>query len=606
MKKMKFFLGFMSLLAGLTFMACSSGNDDDQGNKPAPPDPVVPTPDNGSYVATKLMGVVTSYGAPLKGVTVTNGTLTAKTDANGVFTFDRVNVVGGRAVLKFSKRGFINIVRSRPLVEDDLWDVAMIPEDNWIVSHETFSSSEARSLDLYGGMNVKMPNAYKVEETGAAYTGNVSATLVYLDPDDEDFYDYMPGGDFAAIRADNSEAQLITYGMVYVELTGDNGEKLQLADGKTATLTFPIPDRLKSKTPEQIPLWSFDEETGLWKEEGVATLQGTVYVGEVSHFSWANLDYPEKRATLNVTVQDSNGKPLPFIPVVLDDEVTYRSNSSGKFQCNVPANTAMDAVVKTESYANLTAPVKVAVPALDGGSTKNITITLPATAIVSGKVTNEGSGSKIVGITIFYGEYNENTSTVYSDMYGNYQIYAPIGYTGEATVVARAADGTRATQTVTLDGTDKTVNLTINSESIAAGAGQIIITYEDGETEPLNLPEISAENTWSGASIVKGNILSVNVDIHDFFDRRMDRLSFEIPNYSTSQEVYDNVSINYNWESNMGWTNIIAIAKVNVVYKNKRYFISFKKAQGTLDRQGYTEKVTLDAEFNVPELSQEN
>ena len=600
---MKFFLGFMSLLAGLTFMACSSGNDD-EGNNPPPPDPVVPLPDGGAYTAAKLMGVVTSYDFPLKGVTVTNGTLTTKTDANGVFSFDQVNIVNGRAVLKFSKPGYLDIVRSRPLEDGAHWDVAMMPEGDWRTTSTVFLPSAKPTLNV-NGMQVELPDGYKDAATGASYTQNVTAKMVYLSPDDDDFSDAMPGGDLAAIRTDNSEAQLISYGMVRVELQGEGGQKLQLADGKTAKLTFPIPTSLQDNPPAEIPLWSFNEETGLWEEEGVATLQGTFYVGEVTHFSWANLDYPEKRATLKVTVEDSNGKKLPYIPVILDNEVTYRTNTGGKFQCYVPANTAMDAVVKAGTYANLSTPVKVSVPALEGGSTKEITITLPATAVISGIVTNEGSGSKIVGITIFYGEYmTESTTTAYSDMSGKYQIYAPVGYTGEATIVARAYDGTRVTQTVTLDGTDKTVNITINSESIAAGAGQIVVKYANGEQDVINLPEIDVDNTPAGASVLKDGSLSVHYDANDLFDRRMDRLFFQIPNYSTSKEVYDNISIQYMWEANTGWTNINVTATVTVVKKNGRYYFKFNDASGTLDQQGRNEPVKMDGEFNVPELTE--
>ncbi|MBQ9363828.1 MAG: hypothetical protein IJT97_10500 [Bacteroidaceae bacterium] len=598
MKNLKFLFGFMTLLASLTFMACSSGSDD-EGNNVPPPDPVVPVPDNGTFTASKLTGVVTAYGFPLKGVTVTNGTETAKTDNNGVFTFDKVNVVGGRTVLKFSKEGYIDVVRSRPQVDGDQWNISMIELEDWQrVNTITFSSESPMNVTV-GTMKIVMPDGYKDASTGAAYSGQVTAQVVYLSPDDDDFADAMPGGDLAAIRADNSDAQLISYGMISVNLTGKDGQKLQLADGKTAELTFPIPESLKDKKPAEIPLWTFDEETGLWKEEGVATLQGETYVGTVCHFSWANLDYPEKRATLKVTVKDSNGKTLPFIPVVLDGEVSYRTNSNGKFECYIPANTAMDAVVKQESYANLSADVKTSVPSLNGGDTYNLAITLPATSVVSGVVTNEGSGSKIVRITIFYGEYMDmSTATVISDMFGNYRIYAPVGYTGEATIVAWASDGTRVTQAVTLDGTDKTVNLTINSEAVASGTGQIAITDSKGEKTVIYLPD--ADDEWNGVSESAG-ILDVNLNTHDTFEQTMERLSFQISGYTPSKEVYEGVSVDYNREVSRGWTGYHVTATVKVVKKDGRYYFTIKNAPSTMDQQGKSTPITLDAEFNMQE-----
>ncbi|MBQ9642203.1 MAG: hypothetical protein IJV06_11690 [Bacteroidaceae bacterium] len=603
MKKFKFLYSMMALAAGLSFTACSNGSDDEEGGSVTPGGPDAPAVvDNGTFTASKLMGVVTSSGFPLKGVTVTNGTLTATTDANGVFSFDQVNVVGGRAVLKFSKEGYVDVVRSRPQVDGDLWNVAMRSTSDWQVATETYSSATTHTLSS-GLMQVEMPDGYKDAATGAAYTGNVTAQMVYLSPDDYDFADAMPGGDLAAIRADNSEAQLVSYGMIHVSMTGEGGQKLQLADGKTAKLTFPIPNSLQDKTPEQIPLWTFDEETGLWKEEGMATLQGSVYVGTVSHFSWANLDYPEKRATLQVTVKDTNGKPLPYIPVVLDGQTTYRTNAKGTFECFVPANNAMDAVVLTESYANLSEPVKVAVPSLSGGETKSITITLPATSVVSGKVTNEGTGSRIVSITIFYGDdMGMSTASTCSDLFGNYQIYAPVGYKGEATIVARAADGTRALQTITLDGTDKVVNININSSAVAAGAGQIVITNSKGEKNVINLPEVDSEATWVGVSM-KGDILIVHFEAMDTFDRSFDRIQFQIPNYSTEKTAYENVAVQYMHEGSYQWANINVTATVNVVKKGSRYYFTMEDAHGTYDTQGTNDEVTLDAEFNLPEIS---
>jgi len=67
-----------------------------------------------------------------------------------------------------------------------------------------------------------------------------------------------------------------------------SGNKLQLATGNTATITIPIPSSLLSKAPSSIPLWYFDDTKGAWKQEGVATKQGSNYIGVVSHFSFWN------------------------------------------------------------------------------------------------------------------------------------------------------------------------------------------------------------------------------------------------------------------------------------------------------------------------------
>jgi hypothetical protein len=46
------------------------------------------------------------------------------------------------------------------------------------------------------------------------------------------------------------------------------GEKVELAEGLPATLTFAVPASMKDQAPATIPLWYFDEDEGIWKEEG--------------------------------------------------------------------------------------------------------------------------------------------------------------------------------------------------------------------------------------------------------------------------------------------------------------------------------------------------
>lgn len=77
----------------------------------------------------------------------------------------------------------------------------------------------------------------------------------------------MPGS-LRGTRTDSPEVVLQSFGMVAVEITGANGEALQLANGKTASISFSIAPSLLSFAPARIPLWYFDENTGLWKEEG--------------------------------------------------------------------------------------------------------------------------------------------------------------------------------------------------------------------------------------------------------------------------------------------------------------------------------------------------
>lgn len=161
-----------------------------------------------------------------------------------------------------------------------------------ISTSATFEANSGRLLTV-GDMKVDIPAAKVVKSDGTAYTGTVNADMLYLDPNNETFNEMMPGGDLAAVRTDNSEVQLVSWGMVEVSLTDGSGQCFTMKEDGTSVMTFPIPEGMESNPPETIPLWYFNEETGMWVEEGVARLEGNVYVGEVNHFSWHNLDWPE-------------------------------------------------------------------------------------------------------------------------------------------------------------------------------------------------------------------------------------------------------------------------------------------------------------------------
>lgn len=167
--------------------------------------------------------------ASFSGVKVTTGDQTTTTDANGYYQFDRVKTVNGRAVLKFEKQGFMTVVRSVPVQENMRLDVTM--KECEVTA--AFPSSAVKTLTLSTGnysekMIVDLPGDCYVTENGTAYSGSVTAEAVYLDPDDATFASQMPG-DLSAVREDQSAAQLISYGMVAVDLKGAGGEKLNLA-----------------------------------------------------------------------------------------------------------------------------------------------------------------------------------------------------------------------------------------------------------------------------------------------------------------------------------------------------------------------------------------
>ena len=461
---------FMALLMMLmTFASCSKlqdllneGDDDDDDDGGINPPELV----EGRMEDIALSGIVRdASGTPIEGVSIVSGSSSATTNTDGFFEFDQIQVVSvlnDRSVVRFSKAGYFDVVRSMNAADGESWEVVMCKkENNDFTSIKTYSSSSDQTLQA-GEMKIDMPqDGYKVDGTGVGYTGKVKSEMVYLDPNNERFSEMMPGGDLAAVRSDNSSAQLVSYGMTDLNMYAENGDKLQLKDGCKAKLTFPIPAGMGENPPASIPLWSFNEKTGLWEEEGSAALQGNVYVGEVAHFSWVNLDYPEKQGTVYGYVKDDTGKVLPGVRLSIGQLLTSTvTNSDGYYSHEVPANTAFSITVKDLYYGGINQKVSVKVPALSPGERRKVDITLPHLVRVYGKVMNErGDG---IRSSVWVQTEKAKTEVLQTDKDGNFNVYVPKDMKGKATVHARTYRGDEVSKDITIKDKDVYVELIVS------------------------------------------------------------------------------------------------------------------------------------------------
>ena len=478
---------FMALLMMLmTFASCSKLQDllnegDDDGDDDGginPPELV-----EGRMEDIALSGIVRdASGTPIEGVSIVSGSSAATTNTDGFFEFDQIQVVSvpnDRSVVRFSKAGYFDVVRSMDADDDAAdgasWEVVMCrKENNDFTSIKTYSSSSDQTLQA-GEMKIDMPqDGYKVDGTGAGYTGKVKSEMVYLDPNNERFSEMMPGGDLAAVRSDNSSVQLVSYGMTDLNMYAENGDKLQLKEGSKAKLTFPIPAGMGENPPASIPLWSFNEKTGLWEEEGSAALQGNVYVGEVAHFSWVNLDYPEKQGTVYGYVKDDTGKVLPGVRLSIGQLLAPTvTNSDGYYSHEVPANTAFSITVKAQYYGGISQMAFVNVAALSPGESRRVDITLSHMVRVYGRVMNE----KEEGIrsTVWVQTDKNKSELCQTDKEGNFNVYVPKDMKGDATVCARTFRGEEVSKEITIHNEDVPVDLIIGNAGGGSSANMIYI-----------------------------------------------------------------------------------------------------------------------------------
>ncbi len=101
-------------------------------------------------------------------------------------------------------------------------------------------------------------------------------------------------GDYRALDSGNTPTELLSFGAVYADFRDANGKPLNLKSGTAAEVRIPVSNLQRPSAKPAIDMWSYDEKSGMWVQEGVAQLQNTpqgwMYVGKTKHFSTINMD----------------------------------------------------------------------------------------------------------------------------------------------------------------------------------------------------------------------------------------------------------------------------------------------------------------------------
>jgi len=312
---------------------------------------VNPTPVQGTVTGK----VVDNSNNAVAGAAVKAGSNTTTTDSRGLFRFNNIQLDKYSAVITVEKSGFFKGYRV----------FSASPNNTNFVKLKLVPKTLIGSIDAVAGGSVSLPDNSKitlpasgivVRSNNQSYSGSVKVYAAVIDPTSADIAQIVPGS-FQGTDAANNRVTLKSYGMLAVELEGNSGEQLQIAAGKTAKLKFTIPSSLRSTAPATIPLWSIDETTGLWKQEGNATKGTDYYEGDVSHFSFWNCDVSTPTIFLELNLKTVEGS-LPFTQVkitrVNSGGATYGyTDSTGHVGGLVPKNEPL----LLEVFSNCNQPV---------------------------------------------------------------------------------------------------------------------------------------------------------------------------------------------------------------------------------------------------------
>ena len=245
-------------------------------------------PEEAPHTSTPISGkIYDENGNVLSEATVLSGDNQATTDSSGHFDINVNTIIGNRHVLRIQKDGYFDRIYSKMVSDTMDYPIQLIKkEPSDFVSFGKFKSEEGATV-MVNGASVTIPKSGLVKRDGNDYNGMVNITVVYLSPS-KNIYPLMPGSDLMALAANGDTTPLISYGMINVEMTDETGDMLQLKNGCEALLKYPAPEGFT--VHDTIPLWYFNEENGLWVEDGYSVKHGDEYVGSVRHFTWWNCD----------------------------------------------------------------------------------------------------------------------------------------------------------------------------------------------------------------------------------------------------------------------------------------------------------------------------
>lgn len=351
------------------------------------------TQDLSTKVTTSVSGFVTTeYGNAVNDAAVTMNGSSTFTDKYGFFEMKNVQVIKEAAFITVVKQGYFKGIKTYVAQEGKtaFFRVQLIPA----TTAGTIDAMSGGNIALLTGLDIGLPaNGVINAATSAAYSGQVTIAAQWINPEDNDINRKMPG-DLRGVDSAGKVKLLNTYGMAAIEMRGTNGELLQLAAGKKATLTIPMSAGIAATAPSTIPLWYFDETNGLWKQQGFATKSGDHYTGEVSHFSFWNCDGPTDFVHFNCRVTDPLGRSVPNVWVkvsVVSNPINAGwglTDSSGYASGLIPNNSRLLLEVFGSQDCNIAALSKNFTSGSTDVSIGDLAYTTQQNATITGTVIN--------------------------------------------------------------------------------------------------------------------------------------------------------------------------------------------------------------------------
>lgn len=340
-------------------------------------------------------------GQPVQGVTVTSAGVQTSTDAKGNYQLS-VPLSGNRTVVQFERDGYAlqTGVSDFPAGGNGVRVNATLQKLGLNVAIPNLAAAQSFSLPTSVKPIVEFGGDALVRADGAAPKGMVTASLTVINPQAD--LGTMPGNYLA--QTTSGTQRIESYGAIQFTLRDADGSVVNLKAGQTAVIRIPaVKASLSATMPASVPLYHFNEQTGYWQDEGVATLKPdgsgapSYYEATVQHFSTWNADKPYDTVTLTGCVQDLSGAPVGAGLTVVSTGGDYlgsstaMTNASGQFSIQVKRNALSQLIAFSYVPAAVSDQVVVQATAQDGASSQCLRIDLQGAALASYQGTYVGT-----------------------------------------------------------------------------------------------------------------------------------------------------------------------------------------------------------------------
>jgi hypothetical protein len=244
--------------------------------------------------------VVDDKGLPIEGVDVSSERYAiefSQYNALNQLILD-IPVEPSAGVIKLSKPGYLDGILFLEAVKFDMNRTVTLLSRGPVITFDGTLGGKFASKD---GATVDIPSSSLVNSNGDIVFGPVDLFITPLDISDATEANAFPGS-FSGMPANQTEPELLySYGVVEYSFF-QNGEELQLLNGTQAELELPIYAsqhffNATINVGDTIPLWTLDETSGIWIQEGMGTVVANVYSptglalrASTTHFTWFNAD----------------------------------------------------------------------------------------------------------------------------------------------------------------------------------------------------------------------------------------------------------------------------------------------------------------------------